>query len=140
MSTGCKPGVYAGVFTGSLQAIGLPFSTVTGAINADLPLDPFGLYLNIFDLLVVGADESGNTLTVTVTGNINCTTFELEDGFLQNGRYYSVESRTELPFSGIALGTYSSNPTAINGTWLVEAEGTSSLVGGSGQFKLTRND
>jgi hypothetical protein len=100
-------------------------------------MDILGLYLNIVDLRVVGADESGNTMTVTVSGNINCTTLQLEDGLLSDGKYVSVATKTELAFVGVAQGMYSTSPYALNGTWNVEAQGSSSLVGGNGDFKLT---
>lgn len=131
----CKPGVYAGTFSGSLYAIGLPVSTVTGAINANLTLDLFGLYLNVRDLMVVGSDESGNTLTVSVSGNINCTTLQLEDGLLENGNYYMVGTGTAVQFVGVAAGTYRMSPYSINGTWSVEAQ-DSILLGGDGGFSL----
>jgi hypothetical protein len=132
----CLPGVYNGTFSGSLQAAGLAVGTITGAINTNLTLDLLGLYLNVIDLRVVGADESGNTVTVTVSGNINCATLQLEDGLLTDGKYYLVATRTELAFTGFAQGAYTTSPHALNGTWNVETQGTA-LLGGNGEFSLT---
>jgi hypothetical protein len=136
----CKEGIYAGTFSGSIQLIGLSLSTVTGTVRAELMLNPAGTYLEIRDARVVGVDQDGNTLTVDLSGNLNCMSDALEDGTLANGVYHNVASNSDTLFTGEAQATYSEDPHSVVGTFTVVAEGLVPLFTGRGTWSLIIND
>ena len=124
----------------SLQLIGVSLSTVTGSIRTELMLNPAGTYLEIRDARVVGVDQDGNTLTVDLSGNINCTSNALEDGTLSNGVLHNVASSTDTLFTGEAQAMYSEDPHSDVGTFTVTAEGLVPLLTGRGTWSSIIND
>lgn len=136
----CKEGIYAGTFSGSIQLIGLSLSTVTGTVRTELMLNPAGTYLEIRDARVVGVDQDGNTLTVDLSGNINCMSNALEDGTLANGVFHNVASNSDTLFTGEAQAMYSEDPHSVVGTFTVIAEGLVPLLTGRGTWSLIIND
>lgn len=136
----CKEGLYAGTFSGSIQLIGLALSTVTGTVRTELMLNPAGTYLEIRNARVVGVDQDGNSLTVDLSGNINCASDQLEDGVLANGVFHNVASNTDTVFTGTAQAMYSEDPHSVVGTWTVQAEGLVPLLTGRGTWSLILND
>jgi hypothetical protein len=132
----CREGLYAGTFSGSIQLIGLPLSTVTGTVRTELMLNPAGTYLEIRNARVVGVDQDGNSLTVDLSGNIDCSSDELEDGVLTNGVFRNVASNTDTLFTGEVQATYSDDPHSVVGTWTVTAEGLVPLLTGRGTWSL----
>jgi hypothetical protein len=91
-SAHCKPGLYAGTFSGSIQLVGLSLSTVTGTVRAQLTPDSSGGRLDLHDGRVMGLDQDGNRLTVNLTGSVNCQTDQLENGKLESGNFHNVRS------------------------------------------------
>lgn len=136
----CKEGVYAGTFSGSIQLIGLSLSTVTGTVRTELMLNPAGTYLELRDARVVGVDQDGNTLTVDLSGNINCMSNALEDGTLANGVFHNVASNSDTLFTGEAQAMYSDAPHSVVGSFTVTAEGLVPLLTGRGTWSLIIND
>jgi len=136
----CREGLYAGTFSGSIQLIGLPLSTVTGTVRTELMLNPAGTYLEIRDARVVGVDQDGNGLTVDLSGNINCRSNTLEDGTLTNGVLHNVASNTDTAFTGEAQAMYSRDPHSVVGTFTVTAEGLVPLFTGRGTWSLILNN
>jgi hypothetical protein len=132
----CREGIYAGTFSGMIQVFGLSLSTVTGTLSTQLRLNPAGTYLELRDARVIGVDQDGNTLTVDLSGNINCMSNELEDGTLTNGVFHNVASNGDTPFVGEAQGTYSSDPHSVVGTFTVQATDFISLLTGRGTWNL----
>jgi hypothetical protein len=133
----CKPGVYAGTFSGSIQVIGLSLSSVTGTVRAELALDASGEHLAIDDARVVGVDQNGNSLTVDLSGRINCASERLEDGRLENGTFRNASSNTGIAFTGTTQGMYAEDPHSVVGTWSGEATDAASLLTGQGTWSLT---
>jgi hypothetical protein len=136
----CKEGVYAGTFSGSIQLIGLSLSTVTGTVRTELRLNPAGTYLEIRNARAMGVDQDGNTLTVDLSGNINCTSNAFEDGTLTNGVFHNVASNSDTLFTGEAQAMYSDAPHSVVGTFTVTAEGLVPLLTGRGTWSLIIND
>jgi hypothetical protein len=118
----------------------VPVSNVNGAVSADLTLDASGQRLTIRDLLILGIDQSGNSMTTQLSGSINCTTFQLEDGRLENGNYHTAAPPSlDFAFIGTARCTYSQDTASAIGMWSVEAE-ASSLIGGNGAWNLVLSE
>jgi hypothetical protein len=135
----CRPGVYAGTFSGSIQLIGLSLSSVTGTVQGELEGDGSD-YLDMRDGRVVGVDQDGNRLTCSLSGRVNCATNEFEEGVLEDGVFHNVGSNSDTLFVGSAQASYSSQPFSLVGTFSVEATDTASLFGGRGTWSLIRNE
>jgi hypothetical protein len=131
----CKPGVYAGTFSGSIQLVGLSLSSVTGTVRAELNLDAAAQHLEFHGAKVVGVDQDGNRLTVELSGTVNCTDNRLEGGKLTNGNFHNKSADNDTAFTGAADAMYSQEPYALVGTFSVEAQETS-LLGGRGTWSL----
>jgi hypothetical protein len=131
----CKPGVYTGTFSGSIQLIGLSLSSVTGTVRADLVSDATAEHLDFHDGHVVGVDQDGNRLTCGLAGRVNCADFQLEEGRLEAGIFHNLDSNSDTAFIGSAQAMYSQQPHSVVGTWQVEAK-DSSLLGGRGTWSL----
>jgi cytoskeletal protein CcmA (bactofilin family) len=134
-ASSCTPGMYSGNFRGAVFADGEQLANVTGRMRAELVLDSTGTRLVLRDGRVTGSDRDENRLTVSLTGSINCTTLELEQGALIDGSYFYEGSRMSFTFQGTLDGTYSPDPPSVNGTWsgasddiaLITAQGTWNL-------------
>jgi hypothetical protein len=131
----CKPGVYTGTFSGSIQVIGLSLSTVTGTVRAKLERDASGEHLVIRDGRVSGVDQDGNMLACGLSGTIGCEDQQLVDGRLEDGNFHNVGSDSDTAFAGAVQAMYSDEPHSLVGTWTVEATDTS-LLGGRGTWSL----
>jgi hypothetical protein len=131
----CRPGVYTGTFSGSLQLIGLSLSPVTGTVRAELVADATAEHLDLHDGHVVGVDQDGNRLTCALVGRINCADFQFVEGRLEDGKFHNLDSNSDTAFTGSAQAMYSQEPHSVIGTWQVEATDTS-LLGGRGTWTL----
>lgn len=131
----CEPGLYTGTFAGQIDAAGAALSSVTGSVRAQLVWDVGMLYMLITDARVMGLDQDGNTLTVSLSGAINCITGLIEDGRLDNGVFHIAEAATDLTFLGTVEGSYSRDQQTLLGTWSGAAD-ASSLIAGRGSFSL----
>jgi hypothetical protein len=136
----CREGIYSGTFSGMIQVFGLSLSTVTGTLSTNVRINPAGTYLEIRDARVAGVDQDGNTLTVDLSGNINCMSNELEDGTLTNGVYHNVASNADTQFTGQAQAMYSDNPHSVVGTFTVQARDFAALLTGRGTWNLIRSN
>jgi hypothetical protein len=85
---------------------------------------------------VMGVDQDGNMLTVTLSGNINCMTDEVQDGMLMNGVFHSASSNSDTQFTGTVMGTYSADPHSVVGTWTAQARDFPALLTGRGAWSL----
>lgn len=131
----CRPGLYTGTFTGSLQLIGVTLSPVTGTVRAMLDLNETGGHLELHNGRVAGVDQDGNRLTCSISGRVNCDDFVLEDGLLQDGVFHNVGSDSDTAFMGSVEGMYSEDPYSLVGTFQVEAK-DSSLFTGRGTWNI----
>jgi hypothetical protein len=131
----CRPGVYTGTFTGSLQLIGVTLSPVTGTVRAMLELNETGGHLELRNGRVAGVDQDGNRLTCDISGRVNCDNFVLEDGSLEAGIFHNVASDSDTAFMGSVEAMYSQDPHSLVGTFQVEAI-DSSLFTGRGTWNV----
>lgn len=134
-SSRCRPGVYTGSFTGSLQLIGVSLGSVTGTVRARLELDVDGDYMHFHDGHVVGVDTDGNMLSCDIAGRVNCDNFQLEEGRLEDGNFHNLGANSDTPFTGTVQATYSEEPHSVVGTWQVEAT-DAAYFGGRGTWSL----
>jgi hypothetical protein len=131
----CKPGIYTGTFTGSIQLAGLSLSSVTGTVRAEMTLDAAAAHLVFDGAKVMGVDQDGNRLTVELSGKVNCADNRLEDGRLKNGNFRNIDADSDTAFTGAAEATYSQEPYSLIGTFTVEAQETA-LLGGRGTWSV----
>jgi hypothetical protein len=131
----CKPGLYTGTFTGSLQLIGLSLSPVTGTVRARMELNATGGHLELREGKVAGVDQDGNRLTCGISGRVNCDNFVLEEGLLEDGNFHNVAGDSDTAFQGSVEAMYSEDPYSLVGTFQVEAN-DSSLFTGRGTWNL----
>ncbi|HET8935002.1 MAG TPA: hypothetical protein VFN67_16250 [Polyangiales bacterium] len=134
-SSRCRPGVYTGTFTGSLQLIGVTLSPVTGTVRAMLELNETGGHLELRNGHVAGVDQDGNRLTCDISGRVNCDNLVLEDGLLEAGIFHNVGSDSDTAFMGSVEAMYSQEPHSLVGTFQVEAI-DSSLFTGRGTWNV----
>ncbi|MET0386901.1 MAG: hypothetical protein ABW321_13125 [Polyangiales bacterium] len=139
-SSRCKPGVYTGAFTGTIQVLALPVNSVTGTIRGDMVTTATKDQLALRDAQVRGVDQDGNDLTAVLTGTLNCVTGELENGLLERGSYHQADSTsTDTNFTGTANALYSVDPPSATGTWQATSQEIG-LLGGQGTWTLTLSD
>jgi hypothetical protein len=132
--------MYAGAFIGSVELAGLSLISVTGIARTMLTVDDSGQHLRMEEGLVEGADQSGNSFAVELTGSINCLTNQVEEGRLENGVFRLGSTATDLSFNGTVQGDYFEEPYSLVGTWTVEALDIASLLTGGGTWSISPND
>ena len=136
---GCLPGLYKGKFKGEISALlGLVMIEVGGdiTIEVDLVGAPADR-LRIRNGLLQGTDtsEQRNPLFARISGVLNCSTKQLENGTITDGTYNRVDPiwggpPTTTTFTGTVTATYSDNPPSADGTWQVQnATGTRTSIG-----------
>ena len=125
------PGIYEGTFEGPVTFAVGSFNMVTGTMRAELVLEPSSDSLQVRDGMMMGKDNAGIGMTAAWSGIVNCGTKQLEDGRHASGAWENGST-----FSGTLDGTYSSNPFAIAGTWMVQSEQIP-LAGGNGMWRMS---
>jgi len=135
-ASSCTPGLYSGIFTGSIQLVGLSLSSVTGTVRAQLELDTTDNdMLILHEARVQGVDQSNNEVTGQLTGKLRCSTRELQDGRLENGDYHGQNANKGTAFSGTTRARYASDPPSATGTWQAAADDLQ-VLSGQGTWSL----
>lgn len=132
--SGCVPGFYAGAFSGAMRLAGITVARVTGTVSAQLTLDPQSQFLSIDNGQVLGADQDRNPVLANIAGRIRCDTYQLEDGRLEDGSYFS-NNVGRITFTGTLQGDYAPDTSNILGMWDVQTT-SNSRVTGSGDWTL----
>lgn len=138
----CKAGHYQGSFIGmyspSIAVAPVPIP-VAGNIDLTLTQSSNGEYFEITDGKVSGVADLLFPFSADVKGTLNCTTMQLENGFLSNGVY--IVGVIPFPFEGPLTGEYDKVTHAFTkDTWTVgEPTWTTppSPYGGSGTWEAT---
>jgi len=139
----CRPGVYAGTFSGELHLANLPVGNVSGMVRAKLQIADGSDNLTVSGV-IVGADDEGNPVRADVSGLLDCATHQLV-GRLEHGRYevprLLAAGTTPSEFGGAVTAAYSDNPPSAAGMWRTDQmalslTSPSSLLTGEGSWSV----
>ncbi|MDB4986150.1 MAG: hypothetical protein JWN04_1328 [Myxococcaceae bacterium] len=126
----CVAGRYTGTFTGLVvPAPGMTVS-VSGAVVFELALSADRTKLVLSSGVVSASDPSGTPIDGQITGQVDCTSLELENGKL-SGTYGAAGAPSMASFSGDVSGTYTREPPSLAGRWTAAVHGMAAQASGS---------
>ena len=140
----CVAGRYVGTFSGELRALnGIVRIDVVGVIRFELPSAEGGS-LTVRAGTIEGKDADGHPMQAIVSGVLNCTTGELDNGRITAGTYTRPDPvlrnrTTTARFAGVmrAKFTAGERPTG-EGTWDVDSERSTRNGNGTFEVQLAR--
>lgn len=136
----CKPGRYAGVFSGIyFPGVAVWPSPIPVFGNIELVLNETqdGEFLSIGEGTLDGLALELFPFSATVSGKVDCDTAKLEDGYLSNGVY--IVGVLPYTFEGPITADYDTLTSSfVNAQWDVgEPDYATHTYGGSGTWQAT---
>lgn len=132
-SARCQAGVYAGVFSGQIQALlGVVRLGISGTVRVEVAAGATSGVIEVQNGTLDGTDAEGNPIRARLSARLNCAEKQLENGRITDGVYTRVDPIWRVPlrahFVGTVAGRYGASPPSVAGSWEVFSD----LFGRSG--------